>query len=37
MKVRDMPNKEFNVIVIKMLTILEKEWMNGVRTSTTRR
>lgn len=27
-EIRNMPNKEFIVIVLKILTTLEKEWMN---------
>ena len=33
MKISNLPDKEFKVIVIKMLTKLRRVWMNTVRTS----
>lgn len=37
MQISSFPDKEFKFMVIKMLTELEEEWMNTVRSSTKRR
>lgn len=37
MWISSFPDKEFKLMVIKMLTELEEEWMNTVRSSTKRR
>lgn len=34
MELSKLSHKEFNVIVIKSLTVIREEWMNTVRTST---
>lgn len=33
MEISNLPDKKFKVVVIKMLTELEKEWMNTVKIS----
>lgn len=36
MKISNLLDKEFKVLIIKMLTSSEEEWVNTVRTSTER-
>ena len=35
-EIRNLPDKEFKIVVIKMLTNSREEWINSVRTSTKR-
>lgn len=36
-KTNEIPDKEFRVIVVELLTTLRKKWMNTVTTSTKRK